>query len=79
MLSADNPTTWAHCLTWVEYAHNTLSSASTGLSPFQVVYSYQPPLFEPRMLETMVPCMAELAGTATVHGLFVSASGQLPP
>lgn len=30
---------------WVEYTHNSLPCASSGLSPFQCVYSYQPPSF----------------------------------
>lgn len=29
----------------VEYAHNTLISSATGLSPFKCAFGYQPPLF----------------------------------
>lgn len=34
-------------LLWVEYAHNTLTSSATSLSPFQCAYVYEPPLFPP--------------------------------
>ncbi|KAI3375830.1 hypothetical protein L3Q82_004103 [Scortum barcoo] len=41
-LVAQNQTTWSQHLTWIEYAHNTLPTAATGLSPFHVVHGYQP-------------------------------------
>ncbi|XP_055489453.1 uncharacterized protein LOC129696070 [Leucoraja erinacea] len=41
-------------LLWVEYAHNTLTSSATGLSPFQCAYRFQPPLFP--ALEKEVSC-----------------------
>lgn len=44
-LVSKNPSTWAEQLLWVEYAHNTLSSSSTHLSPFQCAYIFQPPPF----------------------------------
>lgn len=40
-----NPHSWAQHLLWVEYAHNSLPSSATGLSPFHTVFGYQPPLF----------------------------------
>ena len=40
-----NPANWSSCLPWVEYAHNTLVSSSSGLSPFESSLGYQPPLF----------------------------------
>ncbi|KAI3374620.1 hypothetical protein L3Q82_021194 [Scortum barcoo] len=54
-LVAQNQTTWSQHLTWVEYAHNSLPTAATGLSPFQVVYGYQPPLFPTNETEVTVP------------------------
>ena len=54
-LVSQNPTTWSRHLIWVEYAHNTLPSSSTGLSPFQCAYGYQPPLFPDLETEVSVP------------------------
>ena len=34
-LASRNPSSWSKHLLWVEYAHNTLPSSATGLSPFQ--------------------------------------------
>ncbi|KAI3354812.1 hypothetical protein L3Q82_004537 [Scortum barcoo] len=47
--------------TWVEYAHNSLPTAATGLSPFQVVHGYQPPLFPANEEEVTVPSAHALA------------------
>lgn len=40
---------------WVEFARNTLPCTSTGFSPFQCVFGYQPPLFPAREEEVRVP------------------------
>ena len=50
-----SPTTWSSQLPWVEYAHNTLLNASTGLSPFMASLGYQPPLFPDLEEEIAVP------------------------
>ena len=54
-LVADNPSFWSAKLPWAEYAHNTLQSSSTGLSPFQCQFGFQPPLFPEQEREAGVP------------------------
>ncbi|XP_071356648.1 uncharacterized protein [Trachinotus anak] len=53
-LASQSPNTWSRQLTWVEYAHNSLP-CSSGLSPFQCAYGYQPPLFPALEREVGVP------------------------
>uniref|UniRef100_A0A3B3H730 Gypsy retrotransposon integrase-like protein 1 n=1 Tax=Oryzias latipes TaxID=8090 RepID=A0A3B3H730_ORYLA len=55
LLCSREPASWSRNLVWVEYAHNTLPSSATGLSPFQVVFGYQPPLFASQEGEVSVP------------------------
>lgn len=54
-LASSNPTTWSRQLAWAEYAHNSLCNASTGLSPFEVQFGYQPPLFPEQERDVGVP------------------------
>ncbi len=59
-LTSENPSAWSKMLPWIEYAHNTLPSASTGLTPFQVVFGYQPPLFSALEKEVSIPAAATM-------------------
>ena len=54
-MASTNPRAWAKQLTWVEYAHNSLTCSATGMSPFQCVYGYQPPLFASQEGESTCP------------------------
>ena len=50
-----NPASWSEQLIWVEYAHNTPPYSSTGISPFQCAYGYQPPIFANQEREAACP------------------------
>ena len=54
-VAAINPSSWNSQLCWIEYAHNSLSSAATGVSPFEASLGYQPPLFPAQEEELAVP------------------------
>ena len=49
-----HPSSWSSFLPWVEYAHNTLISSSSGISPFKASLGYQPPLFPAQEAEVAV-------------------------
>lgn len=44
-MSTASATCWSSRITWVEYAHNSLTSCAHGFSPFETRLGYQPPLF----------------------------------
>lgn len=63
-VTAANPSTWSTHLPWVEYAHNSLTSSATGLSPFEASLGYQPPLFPVQEREIAVPSVQEFVQKA---------------
>lgn len=54
-MTANNPTTWSQFIMWAEYAHNSLCSSATGMSPFECQFGYSPPLFPEQEVEVAVP------------------------
>lgn len=60
---------WSGNVLWVEFAHNSLPSVSTGFSTFECVYGYQPPLFQALEREVRVPSAMALSAGAVGSGL----------
>ncbi len=54
-LTSQSPASWCDQFSWAEYAHNSLPSTATGLSPFHACLGYQPPLFTSQETESSVP------------------------
>uniref|UniRef100_A0A4W5MVC4 Integrase catalytic domain-containing protein n=2 Tax=Hucho hucho TaxID=62062 RepID=A0A4W5MVC4_9TELE len=54
-MAANNPSSWSSFIMWAEYAHNTLRSSATGMSPFECQFGYAPPLFPDQEIEVGVP------------------------
>ena len=52
-----NQADWSRFLPWAEYAQNSLTSSSTGITPFQCVLGFQPPLFPWSGETTTVPAV----------------------
>lgn len=53
-------TSWSSLLPWVEYAHNSLTSSASGMSPFECSLGYQPPLFPEQEKEVAVSSVQHL-------------------
>ncbi|XP_061786097.1 uncharacterized protein [Nerophis lumbriciformis] len=79
------PASWALSLSWIEYAHNTLISSATGMSPFHSAYGYQPPVFPSLESEVAVPSVAvhlrraRLAWQNTRSALALTSERNQPP
>ena len=58
-VAAQDPCSWSSFLPWVEYAHNSLTSSATGLSPFESALGYLPPLFPEQERDIAVPSVME--------------------
>lgn len=54
-VAVQNPSSWSSHLPWIEYAHNSLPSSATGLSPFECSLGYLPPLFPGQETDIAVP------------------------
>ncbi len=54
-LTSNNPSSWCQQLSWIEYAHNSLPVAASGVSPFECSVGYIPPLFPSQEPEAAVP------------------------
>lgn len=54
-VAESDPSSWSDHLDWVEYAHNSLTSSASGMSPFECSLGYQPPLFPAQEREVSVP------------------------
>uniref|UniRef100_A0A9J8C776 Gypsy retrotransposon integrase-like protein 1 n=1 Tax=Cyprinus carpio carpio TaxID=630221 RepID=A0A9J8C776_CYPCA len=54
-LTSQNPASWCEQLPWAEYAHNSLPSSATGLSPFEGCLGFQPPVFSAQESQASVP------------------------
>ena len=61
-LASTNPSSWSEHLMWAEYAHNTLWHSSLGMSPFECLYGYAPPMFAEQEREVGVPAAGRLVG-----------------
>lgn len=75
-LASRNPTSWSKYVMWVEYAHNTLPCTSLGMSPFQCVFRYQPPLFPELEREVSLPSAVAVEGG---RGLWPGRTSSDPP
>ena len=54
-VASRQPASWSKYLPWVEYAHNSMTSSATGMSPFECSLGYQPPMFPQQEVEAAVP------------------------
>ncbi|KAI2644254.1 Transposon Tf2-9 polyprotein [Labeo rohita] len=58
--ASEHQRSWASYLVWAELSNNLHTSTSTSLSPFEVCYGFQPPIFEHQEPEVEVPSAQQL-------------------
>ncbi|KAL0199697.1 hypothetical protein M9458_002884, partial [Cirrhinus mrigala] len=58
--AGEHQRSWARYLVWAELSNNLHTSSATKLSPFEVCYGYQPPVFEHQEPEVDVPSAQQL-------------------
>ncbi|KAL0171669.1 hypothetical protein M9458_031980, partial [Cirrhinus mrigala] len=58
--ASEHQRSWANYLVWAELSNNLHTSTATGLSPFEVCYGFQPPIFEHQEPEVEVPSAQQL-------------------
>ncbi|KAL0200244.1 hypothetical protein M9458_003431, partial [Cirrhinus mrigala] len=59
--AGEHQRSWARYLVWAELSNNLHTSSATNLSPFEVCYGYQPPVFKHQEPEVDVPSAQQLA------------------
>ncbi|KAL0149844.1 hypothetical protein M9458_054892 [Cirrhinus mrigala] len=67
--AGEHQRSWARYLVWAELSNNIHTSSATNLSPFEVCYGYQPPVFEhqePEVLGAVAPSISS-TGRVTVR------------
>uniref|UniRef100_A0A9J8BGI7 Integrase catalytic domain-containing protein n=1 Tax=Cyprinus carpio carpio TaxID=630221 RepID=A0A9J8BGI7_CYPCA len=56
-LTSNNQSSWCQQLSWVEYTHNSLPVAASGMSPFEYAVGYKsPPGFRPALPSHLREC-----------------------
>ncbi|KAI2654685.1 Transposon Tf2-9 polyprotein [Labeo rohita] len=58
--ASEHQRSWASYLVWAKLSNNLHTSTTTGLSPFEVCYGFQPPIFEHQEPEVEVPSAQQL-------------------
>ncbi|KAL0188416.1 hypothetical protein M9458_015515, partial [Cirrhinus mrigala] len=58
--ASEHQRSWASYLVWAELSNNLHTSSTTGLSPLEVCYGFQPPIFDHQEPEVEVPSAQQL-------------------